>query len=52
MESEAASAAGEADPDAHVAAAEDASVPMAAPATHDVEGAPQDGDSNAPAPEP
>ena len=52
VESEAASAAGEADPDAHVAAAEDASVPMAAPATHDVEGAPQDGDSNAPAPEP
>ena len=52
VESEAASAAGEADPDAHVAAAEDASVPMAAPGTHDVEGAPQDGDSNAPAPEP
>ena len=52
VESEAASAAGEADPDAHVAAAEDASVPMAAPGTHDVEEAPQDGDSNAPAPEP
>ena len=56
LESDAASAAGVADPDAlahaHVAAAEDASVPVAALGTHDVEGAPQDGDSNAPAPEP